>query len=211
MRVLITGHSFVARYTRYLSNRNVGNSVTDTNYGPTLGLPRETVFVRGVGGLKADRDGLDRIKSWVSTCHPDIVILEIGTNELADRYTADDNSVANWASARIIDFVDELHHEFAVRFVVVCKVVKRRGCRGSFTYEFERRRDRFNLNLESASVGREGYFMPYRHDRTILVNIRQGDVCGDNIHFTTGTGLRLYHFSLRKAILMALAKVRALD
>jgi hypothetical protein len=74
-RILVVGHSYVSRYKRYL---NCGN--TDVAY--RIGLPLESVFVVGRGGLKVNDSGLTFILEAVNRVQPNVVVLELGTNDL---------------------------------------------------------------------------------------------------------------------------------
>ena len=77
--VLVTGHSFVRRYQDYL-NQIHGQH---TNYNTCLGLPRENIYITGKGGLKADTEDLNLISTKTEQVNPDIVVIELGTNDLA--------------------------------------------------------------------------------------------------------------------------------
>ena len=56
--ILITGHSFIRRYSDYLNCSQLHKYLDLSN---CLGLPEEHIFVEGIGGLKADNQGITYI------------------------------------------------------------------------------------------------------------------------------------------------------
>ena len=79
--ILITGHSFIRRYHDYLNHSQLPQYLALSN---CLGLPEEHIFVEGIGGLKADKKGFTYITDHVHDTKPDIVLLGLGTNNIAD-------------------------------------------------------------------------------------------------------------------------------
>ena len=109
----------------------------------------------------------------------------------------------------LVDFARDLLREHSsVKAVILCLVVKRRrqGRRHVIHSDFESLRQQFNLDIRRyASV--DGRIKPYKHDRTILVNL-SSQLSTDDIHVTSDRGLQLYNFSLRKAIMLGLGIAR---
>ena len=79
--ILITGHSFICRYHDYLNCSQLPQYLDFSN---CLGLPEEHIFVEGIGGLKADKKGISYITNCIRDIKPHIVLLELGTNDIAD-------------------------------------------------------------------------------------------------------------------------------
>ena len=77
--ILVTGHSFVWHYRDYL-NRKFGSQ---NNYNKSLGLPQENIYIVGKGGLKANEEGLNLITTKAKQVNPNIVVIELGSNDLA--------------------------------------------------------------------------------------------------------------------------------
>ena len=82
--ILITGHSFIHRYHDYLNHSQLSKYL---DLGNCLGLPEEHIFVEGIGGLKADKKGFTDITNCVHNIKLHIVLLKLGTNDIADSAT----------------------------------------------------------------------------------------------------------------------------
>ena len=113
-RVLILGHSFIRRLRDFI----IKNSPT---YNLNLNINASvTIHWHGVGGRT-----IDKVRRFdlteVERFKPDVVFLQIGTNDLTHR----GSSPASVGSA-IEDLVCLLHHEYGVRLVCVGQTVKRR-------------------------------------------------------------------------------------
>ena len=109
-RVLILGHSFVRRLSSFLSN--------SASYSSDLALADlANVSLFGVGGrtvAKVEKFDLDHVR----ISKPDIVILELGTNDLT---CLPPESVGS----ALKELVHTLKHNCGVRVVGVCQVIKR--------------------------------------------------------------------------------------
>ena len=106
-RVLILGHSFIRRLWDFI----IRNSPT-YNLNLNINTP-VTIHWQGVGGRTIDkvrRFDLTKVEHF----KPDVVILQIGTNDLTRRRS----SPASVGSA-IEDLVCLLHNEYGVRLVCV--------------------------------------------------------------------------------------------
>ena len=112
--VLILRHSFVKRLYRDLLRG------FDARASPSFGLEKDAIIhVFGVGGRTVPKL-VQFDLSVVSSLQPDVVILEIGTNDLSF-------SSPETVSSFIVDLVDRLCADFCVRVVGVCKVIPRAG------------------------------------------------------------------------------------
>ena len=118
-RVLIMGHSFIRRLCDFIKNNAPEYELNFKINEPV------SVGWRGIGGrtiAKMKRYDL----AAVSQFRPDIVYLEIGTNDLTQR-----NASAVTIGSAIEDFVRLLYEEYGVRFVYVGQTINR-DVRGNF-------------------------------------------------------------------------------
>lgn len=111
-RVLILGHSFVKRLREFISKK-------DPEYDLALGLEGVTVRWHGVGGRT-----VAKLRAFdlaiVAEFKPDIVFIQIGTNDLTQR-----NMSPLTVGSAIEELVTLLHNEFGVRRVLVGQTLQR--------------------------------------------------------------------------------------
>ena len=151
--ILITGHSFIRRYRDYLNRSQLHKYLDLSN---CLGLPEEHIFVEGIGGLKADNKGITYITNRVRNIKPHIVLLELGTNDIADSAASPEEQVGHLI-VQIQSICGELFCQ-GVKKVVVCEVIERRKFRGTTTLqEFNTKRDLYNKALKLMSVIETGW------------------------------------------------------
>ena len=111
-RVLILGHSFVRRLRLDLLAHFDARAAINFNLQGTA-----RVYMHGVGGRTVPK--LRKFDMGViSNISPDIVILEIGTNDLS-------NTPSEVVGSDIEDMVQQLISQYAVRAVVLCHVTPR--------------------------------------------------------------------------------------
>ena len=110
--VLIIGHSFVKRLSRDFHVQ------TDPRIDPSFGL-QGSAFVKlfGVGGRTVEKMRLFDL-GVVKKYSPDIIILEVGTNDLADM-------APEVVGSSVDDFIQMLLTDFGVRVVGWCAVIPR--------------------------------------------------------------------------------------
>ena len=106
-----------------------------------------------------------------------------------------------------------LHHLFylcdklfklGVQKVILCEIVDRRKLRSHTTQaEFNRKRQKFNQLLNRLTKLNPDIII-WRHERSVLRNLKEPEITGDKIHITTDHGLKLYNFSIRAAIIKGL-------
>ena len=198
MNVLIVGHSFVRRYRDFL-NRKHG---LQYNYNRCLGLPCENIYITGKGGLKADSEGLELITAKTKQVNPNIVIIELGTNDLAIEAVDEVDQVSH--TLHCLFYICEQLFVLGVQKIILCEIVHRRRLRGNTTQdEFNRKRKNFNSLLHNLPKINPNILI-WRHERSKLRNLKYGEITTDQIHVTTDRGLQLYNFSLRAAIVKGL-------
>ena len=109
--VLVLGHSFIRRLRDDLRLH------FDSRADDTFGLSDDAiVHLHGVGGLTVAR--LRRDLGMVSSLSPQVVILELGTNDLT-------RLLPEVAGSEIEELVTLLLDTFSVRVIGVCKVLPR--------------------------------------------------------------------------------------
>jgi hypothetical protein len=110
-RVLVLGHSFVRRLSVFVDNHCEGSV-------PNFDLPCDVTFI-GTGGIKISHlwDQLPRILN----SSPDIVILDIGTNDLAMPGEIVPGEIADC----VYQFAVHLFTECGVKAVHIAKIFRR--------------------------------------------------------------------------------------
>ena len=208
----MTGHSFVHRYRRHLRrsglNRQLyeldnGNPLRD-DFSAEFGIDRwHPVNIFGYRGLCANSDGLGRIREDIYSLSPDLVIMEIGTNDLVD------GTSPSHLHRTIETFCLDLFRSSSVRAIVLCQIVERRRTRGVPRVSFDwNRLDYNNLVQQTARNDRRIYV--FKHDRSIIVNLNRVGISSDDIHVTSLFGLQLYHLSIRRAVITGMNRLREL-
>ena len=121
--ILITSHLFIHQYHDYLNYSQLPQYLDLSN---CLGLPEEHISIEGIGGLKADKKGITCITNGVRNTEPDIMLLELGTNDIADSAATHFTSPQEQVSHLIIQIhiiCSELFH-YGVKKVIVCEVIE---------------------------------------------------------------------------------------
>ena len=198
--VLVCGHSFIRRYREYLETSCLyrGRGIL-REFGRNYNFREQVnVHVDGRGGLTANRAGLSYIRDRIFVTTPQVLVLELGTNDLVNG--ANPSELAS----DLIRFIEDITHSTSVECVVVCQVVQRYRTRRISHDEFDNTRLSYNFQLQQAARNNQRIWT-HKHDRSVLVNLNS--VSGDQIHITSGSGLRLYHFSIRKAIIAGLNRL----
>lgn len=205
MRILICGHSFIRRYQDWLhSNWSCAYERSEREFHRNFGLhPSNRVFIRGFGGLSTDEQGVNYILGQVNRLQPEILLLQVGSNDLAD------NIPARVVSQDVRELCDVILNDTSVKVIVILEIVKRRRFRNSDITQFESERLCFNGHMQRLARSDHRIYS-FRHNRSIIVNLRPGRISRDNIHVTTPEGMRLYHFSIRRAVITGLNRFNTL-
>ena len=123
LNILITSHSFIHRYHNYLNHLQLLQYLDLSN---CLGLPEEHISIEGIGGLKADKKGITYVTNRICDTEPDIVLLELGKNDIADSAATHFTSPQEQVSHLIIQIhiiCSELFR-YGVKKVIVCEVIE---------------------------------------------------------------------------------------
>ena len=163
-----------------------------------LGLPEEHISIEGIGGLKADKKGITYITNHICDTKPDIVLLELGTNNIADSAATPFVSPQDQVSHLIIQIhiiCSELFC-YGVKKVIICEVIEQCRFQGSTTLqEFNIKRDLYNKALQFL-LKQNPNIIVWQHQKKIIRDLKEGTLSMDNIHITTDNGFCLYNFSL---------------
>ena len=196
--ILVTGHSFVRRYREYL-NRKFGSQ---ENYNKSLGLPRENISIFGKGGLKANKDGIEFITTKTKQVKPSVILIELGTNDLAVQ-AIDEKKQVNDTLHQLFYLCKQLF-DLGVQKIVLCDIVNHRKLCGNTTEAaFDRKQQYFNQLLNNLNKLNPDIII-WKHERSKIRNLKDGEISSDNIHITTDHGLKLYNFSIRAALIKGL-------
>jgi len=116
-KVLILDHSFVRRFEAFLSRGLDSRVRHDVN----LSQSAQIIF-HGVGGSTVDKLNFFDLHV-VGRLQPDIVILEVGSNDLCPRVVKPET-----VGSKIETLVQHFHAHFSVKFIVVCQTITRAVC-----------------------------------------------------------------------------------
>ena len=187
VRVMILGHSFVKRFDEscFVSNLGIGNVVLN---------------VHGVGGRtveKVRRYDMEDVRRF----SPQIIVLEIGSNDLCDPNVDVDVFVSS-----VVEFCDFLLSSVAsVKFICVCEVIRRKWTSGVPLQLYNTNVAAYNIKLKEV-MGSKPTIKVWRHrgfqneinlDRHLL---------GDGVH-PNADGLFNLYLSYRGAVLFALKQL----
>lgn len=205
MKTLIIGHSFIDRYRRYLRRFEQYVDVGAlADFSAHFGLaPGNTVHIQGRSGLRIDSYGKEYILDRVRRVQPEILIVEIGTNDIVYRYDPAD------IATQLKLFYRELLSNTSVNYIVQIQIIERR--RAGYRRDDNLDRDQFDENKKILNAILQRFtrvnenVRVFRHDRNLIVKLQQDSISRDDIHVTTQKGLEYYHFSIRRAVVTAQA------
>ena len=190
-QVLIMGHSFVHRFHKFLAKGSERRVSLDLNLSRSAHIHYYGFGGRTVDKLsKYDLSVVDRLK-------PEIVILELGLNDLSPSEARPEQ-----VGSKIESIVQLLHANYGVKFIVVCQTINRALCLLS-TPSYN---DRVPLLNRYLSIVLET--LPFAtfwcHKRLCEPNVPI--LCKDGIHLNH-MGQYAFYRSYRGAILCALRSI----
>lgn len=197
------GHSFIQRYRNHLerSHNHIGSG-SAADFAPSFNLGGTRIYVTGLGGLKVNTAGRQFIKDTCAALCPRTVVLEVGTNDLVNG--VDGHTLAQ----TVISLIRELISDYSVVNVVVCQIVGRYNTRSTPQQDFDRERALYNYYMQR-EARRYAKLYVYKHESSIVCRL-DPRISADRIHVTHPRGMRLYHFSIRKAIVNGLKEFKKL-
>jgi hypothetical protein len=133
--VLVLGHSFVRRLVKFTQNRTE-STATDMGLRDSC-----TVVYHGISGGRLSHlwDEID----FIANLSPQIVILDVGTNDLASS-----SSPGNLANA-ILAFANHLHVQCKVRVIYIAHIFPRAPHAARTPPDFNERAHTYNAALKS--------------------------------------------------------------
>ena len=174
-RSLILGHSFLRRMKVFLKNNAVNSSLNEH-----FDLENSCIVkLIGNGGSKFKR--LMRYNLRATTTRPDILVLEIGSNDLCDP-SAEPEIIGEIITA----FVDVLRYEIQHKFTVICQVIP---CRNPPFPKYNRRVKKLNKCLQD-TLADSSVVKFWRHRG--LNNPTRDIYVRDEIHFNKRGHKALY-------------------
>jgi len=192
-KALILGHSFVRRLKEFVI-RDTKHQFCDTlNIADAC-----SVAWHGIGGRTIEKINLfDR--AIISSIKPDILLLEIGSNDLCPVY-----SKPKTVASDILQFVKSYHDDLHVKIIIVCQICKRSKSPHA----------KYNDNVSAANnylklaLSKTEYAIFWRHRG--LSNPTGNIFARDGIHLN-GLGNKALYKSYRGAILMGVKKFNDLN
>ena len=149
-----------------------------------------------------DPSGINFIRNNVARLQPDILILEVGTNDITS------GTPPQVVFNRISSLCHELVERSTVKYIVLIQIINRRRTRRCPISEFETRRQQYNHLIQQFARNYRFVYV-FKHDRAVIVRL-DPSISTDDIHITSRQGMRLYHFSLRRALIIAQTRCRNL-
>ena len=204
MKTLICGSSFIQRYRKHLLTFKLqeGEGI-EANFSRNFGFKNNNlVYLQGRGGLCLDTYGIGYIKDRVNKCSPELLVLEIGTNDITNKVHPDS------LFKTVENLCQELLNATTVKYIVLIKIIERKKTRQCSRPDFDSARYRYNTLIQDLSKKHPSTIYVHKHDRSIIVKLEQNRISRDGIHVTSKEGLRLYHFSIRRAIARAQKKMQ---
>lgn len=190
-RVLILGHSFVSRLQNAIHHGPLSSCTR-----PTFDLDKCCeICMYGVGGRTIEK--LQRLDMGVvGRFQPDVLILEIGTNDLS-------HTRPETVGSDIESFIQLVRRQFGVRVVGLCEVLNRKiRNQHFFDGAFNRQADLLRQYLHVVLSDMPGVFI-WQHKSIILAEPELCLLSRDGVHLSDHGEYRLYR-SYRGAILKAL-------
>ena len=183
-RVLILGHSFIRRLREHIT------SSQDNGYTAKLGISTPEFFCKwhGVGGrtiAKVVKYDLGVVKDF----GPDIIILQLGSNDLVD-------STALTVGSDIEDLVVLLHDHYKVDLICVCQTLRRSSLEVMFNKNVSLLTRYLKAVLEPIPYA---FFWSHRG----FWNTKSQFLSRDGVHLNGGGQHKLYR-SIRGAVLKCL-------
>jgi len=193
------GHSFISRLVSFNNLRN--HHSVDMNLG--LDRTMEHILYKGYSGgylIDMHTKGLN----YVENCKSDIVLLQIGSNDLCKK----SNSVRDVARG-IIELSMLLQYKYKVKQVIVCPILHCLPPKRPINYAVDV--DWFNGRCDELNVYLDSYFkddnmenvMFWRHSGFWSPDSKASTYIDDGVHLNNQDGYLKYYRSVRAAVVTA--------
>ena len=182
-KVAIVGHSFVRRFKDQLDQvkRPYKDQLDVSNYV-------DSIYLHGKGGALTDQ-----ILSKFSPLSTDILILDLGTNDLCG--TFDGETLANKVSTYLDDYMRDFHR---MKSVYIFEIVERERTRNVSKAKFDFERKVYNSKIQEIASSNPKI--------TFCKHVGLNDMkkwSNDGIHPDTRFGTNQYMNNVRNVILKA--------
>ena len=199
-KILLLGHSFISHFKRFVKNNQ-------THFTYSLNLDPREVMVQysSLPGATVTAIRKKRL-SDVEDFEPDMVILQIGTNDLAD-----DQCTHETLISAITDLVDTLLYTYHVRYVAVLQILhrfpptvptKHKVDIVAFNGKVDLSNDGLTTELATTKNCRfwrhKGFWGP----------CQSLTIAPDGVHLSDPFGLKRYFYSLRAVIVSVINELR---
>lgn len=184
-RIMVLGHSFVWRIAKFLAETPL--PCVSVNFHLTM---EPTVQFHGIGGRTVTKLRQFDL-SAVTAFNPNVLILEIGSNDLCNAKT----NVAD-LTVNIFQLVQLFHFRFSVDHIIVSQILPRRHPPRLFPSYNARV---FKLNRSLSHLCRSVPFATFWFHRSIFKS-KQSVFLLDGVHLNSKGNHLLYH-SYQKALL----------
>lgn len=190
---IVLGHSFVLSFKHYLENKSLFNKVEQH-----LRVSHHVSQLDFYGISGASVDDLECVVPYLSETSYDFLIIDIGSNDLA-------NCQSPLSTAfKVTEFADKIIKNTSIKHIALCSVL----CRGSripVTFDkFSKLVSQYNQILKTLCEA-ENYLTYHTHrgfwDQPIETWSR------DRVHVNSAEGRRKYAASLRRAIYGVLSHI----
>jgi lysophospholipase L1-like esterase len=181
VKTLIIGHSFVARASTYVQNNMMGNLNLPTDYHDVMFLGKSGATIRNV---------LPLFQTRVS--NPDLVILDIGTNDLYSPQTVE------FLACSVLDVAQTiLSYDGVKRVILLGPLFRTAHGKHGAPEHFNARVRAFNHSLKQRLHRLSGPIEFWYHKG---LSARVTGYLTDGVHLSS-EGMRKYIRSLRRAVM----------
>lgn len=153
----------------------------------------ESVHLEGIGGLKLTEPGFKFSIAHVSLSGANVVILELGSNDLL-------NTEALKVSSKILNIADKILKLTTVQFVIVCGVLPREHFFSSTPSSLQTNIREYNQYMKKCRLVNHRI---YYHQHKGFYSTPIGKWSADGIHPNTEWGLTHYRKNIRDVLFKA--------
>ena len=184
MKVLLLGHSFVTSLSDYLEHTIKMYNARDVRSVFKLQNTVSKIYMHGERGAKAD--GFKVPLHLLKTTNPDIIIIELGCNDLVA------GAEIKYIVENLISLALKCKHEYGAQVVVLCGIIFREDLKG-------RNGDIKALNeliKAETQIHRSIIFHEHKH----LKKLPSRKISRDGIHPNSVIGRKLYIGAISSAV-----------
>ena len=210
LKAAFIGHSFVKRFHNVLFAEKLPGKSMSLSMPTILNVDDHYSYIRVYGRSGAKLKDLISLIDKVGKAHPDVLVIDIGTNDICDR-ECDVRELVR----RLMILAEYAQIGHGVRAVYFCNVLNRGRCREVSQSVFSDRKILFNDLMQESCESRDfvdfhkfSGFWKDSEGRPLEIKMWSADL----IHpgpSPKSHGFRKYRRSIRKCMLKAVAKLNA--